>query len=90
MKMIRYVYRLRSSAKSQFARNVVTTGPDGDLWTTENFANKIARMAPDGTMLGEYDIPTPASGARCISAMSNGRLYFTQWDAGLIGEIIIN
>ena len=68
----------------------VCVGPDGDLWTTENFANKIARMAPEGTMLGEYDIPMPASGARCISAMSNGRLYFTQWDAGLIGEIMVN
>jgi hypothetical protein len=40
-------------------------------------------------MLGEYDIPTPQSGARCITALSNGRLYFTQWDAGLIGEIIL-
>ena len=40
-------------------------------------------------MIGEYDIPTPDSGARCIGAMSNGRLYFTQWDAGMIGEIII-
>jgi len=40
--------------------------------------------------LGEYDIPTAASGARCIASMSNGRLYFTQYDAGLIGEIILD
>ena len=66
----------------------VCVGPDGDLWFTENFANKIGRMAPDGTMLGEYDIPTPGSGARCITAMSDGRFFFTQWDAGLIGEVI--
>jgi virginiamycin B lyase len=46
-------------------------------------------MAPDGTLIGEYDIPTSASGARCIASMSNGRLYFTQYDAGLIGEIIL-
>ena len=45
----------------------VCVGPDGDLWFTENFANKIGRMAPDGTMLGEYDIPTPDSDARCIA-----------------------
>jgi hypothetical protein len=45
-------------------------------------------MAPDGSVLGEYDIPTPQSGARCIAAMSDGRLFFTQWDAGLIGEVI--
>jgi len=66
----------------------VCVGPGGDLWFTENFANKIGRMAPDGTMLGEYDIPTPGSGARCITAMSDGRFFFTQWDAGLIGEVI--
>ena len=67
----------------------VTVGPDGNLWCTENFANKIGHMAPDGTLIGEYDIPTPSSGARCIATLSNGRLYFTQYDAGLIGEIIL-
>ncbi len=45
-------------------------------------------MAPDGTLIGEYDIPTPRSGARCIAAMADGRLFFTQYDAGLIGEVI--
>ena len=40
-------------------------------------------------MIDEYDIPTSASGARCIAAMSDGRLFFTQYDAGLIGEIIL-
>ena len=67
----------------------VTVGPDGNLWCTENFANKIGHMAPNGTLIGEYGIPTPSSGARCIAALSNGRLYFTQYDAGLIGEIIL-
>jgi virginiamycin B lyase len=46
-------------------------------------------MAPDGTVIGEYDIPTAESGARCITSMSDGRLFFTQYDAGLIGEIIV-
>ena len=68
----------------------VTIGLDGDLWYTANFANKIGRMAPDGTVLGEYDIPTPGSGPRCIATMSNGRLYFTQYDTGSIGEIILD
>jgi virginiamycin B lyase len=63
-------------------------GRKGDLWFTENFANKIGRMAPDGRLVGEYDIPTSASGARCITVMSDGRLFFTQYDAGLIGEIV--
>ena len=46
-------------------------------------------MSAAGEMIGEYDIPTPASGARCILAWPDGRLFFTQYDASLIGEIII-
>ena len=45
-------------------------------------------MAPDGTVRGEYDIPTPGSGARCITAFADGRLFFTAYDAGLIGEVV--
>jgi len=38
---------------------------------------------------GEYDIPTPNSGARCIAALSDGRLFFTHYDAGLIGYVVV-
>ncbi len=65
----------------------ICVGPDGDLWFTENFANRIGVMDSAGRMRGRLTIPTPNSGARCIMAHSNGRLYFTQFDAGLIGEI---
>jgi virginiamycin B lyase len=47
-------------------------------------------MTANGAMIGEYDIPTPASGARCILATSNGRVFFTQYDIGAIGEIIFS
>ena len=47
-------------------------------------------MNASGTMVGEYKIPTPASGARCIVALSDGRLFFTQYDIGAIGEIIFS
>jgi streptogramin lyase len=50
--------------------------PDGDLWFTENFANKIGRMSPDGAVIGEYPIPAPHSGPRAIVALSDGRLFF--------------
>ena len=40
-------------------------------------------------MLGQYDIPTRQSGARCITAWPDGRLFFTQYDASLIGEVIV-
>jgi virginiamycin B lyase len=51
-------------------------------------ANKIGRMKPDGTMVGEYDIPVANAGARCISPWPDGRLFFTAFDAGFIGEVI--
>ena len=66
----------------------VTVAPDGDLWFTENAANKIGRMSPAGELLGEYAIPSPQSGARCIVALADGRLFFTAHDSGEIGEII--
>ena len=37
---------------------------------------------------GEYPIPVPNAGARCIAAWPDGRLFFTAFDAGVIGEII--
>jgi virginiamycin B lyase len=66
----------------------VTVGPDGNLWYTANMANRIGCMSPAGEPLLDIAIPTPASGARCIATMSNGRLYFTEYDASSIGEVI--
>jgi virginiamycin B lyase len=67
----------------------VTVGPDDNLWYTANFANKIGCMTPSGTVLGEYDIPTVGSGPRSIATFSDGRMFFSQYDAGLIGEIAL-
>ncbi|HZP75141.1 MAG TPA: hypothetical protein VFB45_03260, partial [Pseudolabrys sp.] len=66
----------------------VTVAGDGDLWFTANMSNQIGRMRPDGTLVGEYPIPTPNAGARCICAWPDGRLFFTAFDAGCIGEVI--
>jgi virginiamycin B lyase len=66
----------------------VTVAPDGDLWFTENFSNKIGRMAPDGTVIGEYAIAGGNCGARAIIASPDGRLFFSAHDAGAIGEVI--
>jgi hypothetical protein len=39
-------------------------------------------------VVGEYDIPAPNAGARCICAWADGRLFFTAFDGGFIGEVI--
>ncbi|AVH45397.1 virginiamycin B lyase family protein [Agrobacterium tumefaciens] len=65
----------------------VTVGADKALWFTANASNKVGRMLTTGEMAGTLDIPTKASGARCIMAHSSGRLYFTEYDAGILAEI---
>jgi virginiamycin B lyase len=67
---------------------VPTQIPDGDLWFTENFANRIGRMSPDGRVIGEYEIGGQNCGARAILAIPDGRLFFSAHDAGAIGEVI--
>jgi virginiamycin B lyase len=65
----------------------VTVAANGELWFTENFTNRIGHMTTAGDVLGEYDIPVPGSGPRCIMSHSSGRLFFGGFDAGIIGEI---
>ena len=67
----------------------VCVGPDGDLWFTANFANKIGRMRAGRHHARRIRRSRRRRAARAASvAMSNGRLYFTIVDAGLIGEVI--
>jgi hypothetical protein len=54
----------------------------------ERFANKIGRMSPAGEVIGEYPIPAAATGPRAILALADGRLFFSAYDAGAIGEVI--
>ena len=53
-------------------------------------ANRLGCMSPAGEPLCDGEVSTPASGARCIAARSNGRLYFTSYDASTIGEVILD
>src|SRR5258708_2383504 len=45
----------------------ITVGPDGALWFTEEFKNKIGRITTDG-VITEYPIPTPDSNPADITA----------------------
>ena len=42
-----------------------TSGPDGNLWFTENFGNRIGRITTDGEIT-EFAVPTPNSGPNTI------------------------
>src|SRR4029077_18907320 len=65
---------------------IITPGPDGALWFSENDANKIGRVTTTGAF-GEFSIPTLSSGARGITAGPDGNLWFTEYDADKIGRV---
>jgi streptogramin lyase len=55
----------------------ITTGPDGNLWFTENEGNKIGRITPSGSIT-EFAVPTSNSQPYGITAGPDGNLWFTQ------------
>jgi streptogramin lyase len=62
----------------------MTQGPDGAMWFTEQSANKIGRIAPDGSVT-EFDVPsingdnpTPTA----ITTGPDGALWFTEYVGG--------
>lgn len=65
----------------------IVTGPDGSLWFTESFGNKIGRITPSGTFT-EYPIPTPNSSPAGIATGGNPvDIWFTENAGNKIGRI---
>src|SRR2546421_9401158 len=56
----------------------ITRGPDGNLWFTEFFGNKIGRISTTG-IITEYPIPTSSSWPEGITAGPDGNLWFTEY-----------
>ena len=63
---------------------IITAGPDGNLWFTENYGPKIAKVTTAG-VITEYLIPRGNSGPYSITTGPDGNLWFT---ASFISEII--
>jgi streptogramin lyase len=55
----------------------IAEGPDGNMWFTEFWANRIGRMSPVG-ILSEYPIPTADSSPRGIVAGHDGNMWFVE------------
>jgi virginiamycin B lyase len=60
----------------------------GEFLITENAGNFIAQMNASGDVVAEYPIPTPTAGARSIVVLPDGRAFFSEHDAGQIGEAV--
>jgi streptogramin lyase len=54
----------------------ITSGPDGNLWFTENWLDKVAKITTSGTIT-EYPA-AGGSGPIAITAGADGRLWFTE------------
>ena len=74
---------------------VITVGPDGNLWFTEEHGNRIGRITPTGTIT-EFTLPLPAWGVWAnlipnnpfgITTGSDGNLWFTEEGCCRVGRI---
>src|SRR5262249_61463950 len=56
----------------------ITRGPDGNLWFTENSANRIGRITPAGVVTEFSAGITPGGRPHQITAGPDGNLWFTE------------
>ena len=64
----------------------ITAGPDGNVWFTENQANKIGQVTPSG-LITEFPIPTPTSYPMGITTGPDGNIWFTENLGNKVGRI---
>lgn len=64
----------------------ITSGPDGNLWFTESFRNKIGQITLSGAIT-EFSVPTEKSYPEDIVSGPDGNLWFTENGTGKIGRI---
>jgi virginiamycin B lyase len=64
----------------------ICTGPDRNVWFTENNQNKIGNISPTGTFT-EYTVTTASSAPWGICAGPDGNLWFTENNANKIAKI---
>lgn len=65
----------------------IASGPDGNLWFTEQTGNRIARITPSGTVTEFSTGITGAVEPIGIASGADGNLWFTEHSANRIGRI---
>ena len=65
----------------------IVAGPDGNFWFTEQMANRIGIISPDGSSLIERPLPTPNAGVDGITLGPDGNLWFVETTAMQIGRM---
>jgi virginiamycin B lyase len=64
----------------------VAVAPDGAVWATLPNADRLLRIAPDGTATS-FEVPTRQSGLGDIAVNANGVVYFLETTANKIGRL---
>jgi streptogramin lyase len=72
---------------ANFSPRGITAGPDGNLWFTEAYGNKIGSITPTGGAFSEYSLPTANSSPFGITSGPDGNLWFTEQNGNKIGSI---
>ncbi|HTW08924.1 MAG TPA: putative Ig domain-containing protein [Acidimicrobiales bacterium] len=65
----------------------ITTGPDGNLWFTEEGGDNIGEIDPSTGAVTEYPVPTPAAEPEGITVGPDGNIWFTEEEGDNIGEL---
>src|SRR6516165_2478192 len=65
----------------------ISSGPDGNLWFTESWGNKVGVINPTSHAITEFALPTANASPVGIAAGPDGNLWFTENLAGKIGMI---
>jgi virginiamycin B lyase len=64
----------------------IVTGPDKNLWFTEDTGNRIGRITTSG-VITEFPIPTANCWPRSLLVGADGNLWFAELNAGQIARI---
>jgi virginiamycin B lyase len=59
----------------------------GDIWFTEQAANKVARFKPSTNELTEWTLPTAGSGPCLVTFESTGKVYFTERSVSKVARL---
>jgi streptogramin lyase len=65
----------------------IVIGPDGNLWFTHYFANRIGKIDPSTGVITEFEIPQGYTFPAGITAGPDGNLWFTEFVGWRIGKI---
>lgn len=65
---------------------VITKGPDGNLWFTEFYAEQVARITPSG-VITQFNLPGLNGSSEGITTGPDGNLWIAEASANAIGRL---